>query len=94
MKHQSLTAFIVRLVFTAFLMFSVFLIGPLVRAYESDQLADCISSAMQNPSLEDVSDSSIQNYCKCALDLIVDQNQEVRSSGYLCALKSFTELQD
>ncbi len=63
---------------------------PLVSAYESDQLAECISSARENPSIEGVSKSSIQNYCQCALDLIIDQNQDVRESGYECAVKSFS----
>tara|TARA_Y100001968_G_C19241270_1_gene659542 strand:- start:489 stop:698 length:210 start_codon:yes stop_codon:yes gene_type:complete len=68
--------------------------APLVRAYEPDQLADCLSSALANPALEGVSESSIQNYCECALDLIVDQKQDVRESGYKCAVTSFGEEED
>ncbi len=67
----------------------VFVITPLVRAYEPDQLAECIASARENPSIEGVSERSIQDYCECALDLIVDLNQDVRESGYECAVKSF-----
>ena len=76
-------------IFISFLTLIVFVIAPFVRAYEPDQLTDCISSALINPALEGVSESSIQNYCECALDLIVDQQQDVRDSGYKCAVKSF-----
>ena len=60
-----------------------------VTAYEQDMLLDCISSASENTSIEGVSDSSIENYCDCALDLIVDQKKDVRESGYECAVKNF-----
>ncbi len=63
--------------------------APLVRAYDSAQLLDCISSAVKNPSTEGFSESSIQKYCECALELIVDQNKNVRESGYECAVKHF-----
>tara|TARA_Y100001968_G_C19373511_1_gene726348 strand:+ start:755 stop:1015 length:261 start_codon:yes stop_codon:yes gene_type:complete len=80
-----------QLIFTACLILIVFAIAPLVRAYEADQLADCILSARENPSLAGVSESSIQNYCECALELIVDQKKDVTESGRKCAVKSFTE---
>ncbi len=67
----------------------VFVNAPFVRAYEPDQLAECIAGALENPSIEGTAESSIQNYCECALDLIVDQNQDVLDSGYECAAKSF-----
>ena len=62
---------------------------PSAIAYDQEQLADCISSAKGNTSIEGVSESSIENYCDCALDLIVDQGKDVRESGYECAIKSF-----
>ena len=62
---------------------------PLAQAYEPDQLGDCISSSRNNPSIQGVSESLIQDYCECALDLIVDQKQDPRESGYECAIKSF-----
>ncbi len=52
-------------------------------------LVDCISSAKGNPSIEGASESSIENYCDCALDLIVDQSKDVRESGYECAVMNF-----
>ena len=58
-------------------------------AYPQDQLMDCVSSAKENPSLEGVSITSIENYCDCALELIVDGAKSPRDSGYECALKHF-----
>ena len=60
-----------------------------VRAYEPDQLTECILSVQENTAVEDVSESAIENYCDCALDLIVDQKRDFRQSGYECANKSF-----
>ena len=65
------------------------LLTPVVRAYEQDMLEDCISSASENTSIEGVSVRSIENYCDCALDLIIDQGKDVRESGYECAVKNF-----
>ena len=82
-----------QLIFTAFLMLIVFAMSPLVRAYEADQLADCLLSARENPALAGVLESPIQSYCECALDLIVDRKQDIRESGQKCAVKSFMENQ-
>ena len=76
------------IVLAVFFIF-VFAFTYSVEAYEAEQLVDCISSAKQNPSIAGVSESSIENYCDCALDLIVDQGKEVRSSGYECAVSNF-----
>ena len=70
-----------------FLALFAFSLGA--RSYEKEMLVDCISSASKNTSIEGVSESSIENYCDCALDLIVDQNKDVRESGYECAVKNF-----
>ncbi len=71
------------------LVFIVSIFAPAVRAYEQDQLADCIFSAKENSALKGVSEVSIENYCSCALDLIVDQGKDIRDSGYECAIKNF-----
>ena len=63
--------------------------SPTALAYPQDQLKDCISSAKKNPNIEGVSESSIEEYCDCALKLIVDEGKEVRESGYECAQKNF-----
>lgn len=78
-----------QLILIPFLLLVLIALPPIVRAYEKIQLDDCISSARGNASIEGVSESSIKKYCDCALDLIVDQRQDVRESGYECALKSF-----
>ena len=78
-----------QLTILAIFLLMMLLFVPLVRAYEKDQLADCISSSRENISIKGVSESSIEKYCDCALDLIVDQQKDIRESGYECAIKSF-----
>ena len=56
-------------------------------AYSQDDLSDCISSAKSNPNIGTIPESSLQNYCDCALKLIVDEGKEIRESGYECASK-------
>ena len=75
-------------IFAGFLLV-IFSFSPVVIAYPQEQLNDCISSAQKNPSIEGASKSSIENYCNCALQLIVDEGKELRESGYQCALKNF-----
>ena len=79
-------------IFTIFLILTMFFFGSLVKAFEPEELEDCILNASKNPSIEGVSKNSIQNYCECALDLIVDQRKDIRTSGYECAKKSFSWL--
>ncbi len=78
-----------QLIFLASLLLVVFVFVPSATAYEQDQLADCVSSAMGNASIEGASESSIKNFCDCALELILDQSKDVRESGYECAVKNF-----
>ncbi len=70
-----------------FLVFLVF--ASPAFAYPQDQLKDCISSAQKNPNVKDVAESSIEQYCDCALRLIVDEKRDVRESGYQCASENF-----
>ena len=58
-------------------------------AYPQDQLEDCISSAQKNPNVKDVAESSIEQYCDCALTLIVDEGKEIRPSVNQCASNNF-----
>ena len=67
-----------------FLFFS-----PTVLAYPQDELKACMSSAKQNESIKNFSEASIEEYCNCALELIVDQNKDTQLSGYQCAKKAF-----
>tara|TARA_B100000131_G_C17682976_1_gene437341 strand:- start:135 stop:389 length:255 start_codon:yes stop_codon:yes gene_type:complete len=67
----------------------VIIFTPAARAYEQDQLAECILSAKENELIKGVPEGSIEKYCDCALDLIFDQRKDIRESGYKCAEKSF-----
>ena len=58
-------------------------------SYPESQMEDCISSALSNPATESVPKNSIINYCDCALKAIIDENKEIRVSGYECAQKYF-----
>tara|TARA_Y100001968_G_C19325036_1_gene701251 strand:- start:178 stop:339 length:162 start_codon:yes stop_codon:yes gene_type:complete len=50
---------------------------------------DCISSALSNPATKSLSKLDITNYCDCALKAIIDENKDIRKSGYDCAQKNF-----
>ena len=58
-------------------------------SYPESQMDDCISSALNNPATHSISKDSIINYCDCALKAIIDENKDIRDSGYECALKNF-----
>ena len=58
-------------------------------SYPSSQMDDCISSALSNPATKSISKIIITNYCDCALKAIIDENKEIRESGYKCAQENF-----
>ncbi len=58
-------------------------------SYTESQIVDCISSALSNPATKMIPKDAITNYCKCALKAIIDENKDVRESGYQCAQKNF-----
>ncbi len=58
-------------------------------AYPESKMNDCIVSANENPSVKNISEESIIKYCDCALTAIIDENKDIRESGYECALKNF-----
>ena len=60
-----------------------------VYAYPESQRDDCISSALKNPATKSISKISITNYCDCALKAIIDENKDIRDSGYICAQENF-----
>ena len=57
--------------------------------YPQSQMEDCISSALINPATKTISRESITNYCDCALKSIIDENKDIRESGYKCAQENF-----
>jgi len=58
-------------------------------SYPESQMDDCISSALSNPATKSISKIAITNYCDCALKAIIDENKDIRESGYQCAQKNF-----
>ena len=58
-------------------------------SYPESQMDDCVSSALSNPATKSISKIAIRNYCDCALKAIIDENKDIRESGYECAQKNF-----
>ena len=58
-------------------------------SYPESQMDDCVSSALSNPATKSISKIAITNYCNCALKAIIDENKDIRESGYECAQKNF-----
>ena len=58
-------------------------------SYPESQMEDCFSSALNNPATKSISKIAITNYCDCALQAIIDENKDIRESGYECAQKNF-----
>ena len=71
------------------IMLLIFSNVKIAYSYPESQMEDCISSALSNPATESVPKNSIINYCDCALKAIIDENKEIRVSGYECAQKYF-----
>tara|TARA_Y100001968_G_scaffold17321_1_gene13741 strand:- start:109 stop:345 length:237 start_codon:yes stop_codon:yes gene_type:complete len=75
-------------IFLVFLLL-IFSFAGKVYSYPDNQMDDCISRALSNPATKSISKSSIINYCDCALKSIIDENKNIRESGYECAQKNF-----
>ena len=58
-------------------------------SYPQSQMDDCIKSALSNPATQSIPKNEIANYCDCALKAIIDENKNIRESGYDCAQKNF-----
>ncbi len=71
------------------LFFSLISFSSTAYSYPASQMEDCISSAISNPATNSISKASITNYCDCALKAIIDENKDIRESGYECAQKYF-----
>ncbi len=72
-----------------FIAILIFAFASSAHSYPESQMQDCISSAISNPSTKGISKTSITNYCDCALKAIIDENKDIRESGYECAKKNF-----
>ncbi len=58
-------------------------------SYPESQMDDCIASALSNPATKSISKTEITNYCDCALTAIIDEEKDIRTSGFECAQKNF-----
>ncbi len=58
-------------------------------SYPESQMDECVSSALSNPATNSISKIAIRNYCDCALKAIIDENKDIRESGYECAQENF-----
>ena len=58
-------------------------------SYPENQMSDYIASALNNPATQTIPKTEITNYCDCALKLVIDENKDIRDSGYKCALENF-----
>ena len=63
--------------------------SPIALAYPQDQLKKCVLSTKQSPIILGAPERSIEQYCDCALTLIVDEQKEAQSSINQCALSNF-----
>ena len=59
-------------------------------SYPESQMDDCVSSALSNPATKSISEKAIKKYCDCALKAIIDEDKDIRESGYECAQKNFS----
>ncbi len=75
----------------AFLIISIMVLiySGIAYAYPESQMDDCVSSALSNPATKSISKIAITNYCDCALKAIIDENKDIRESGYECAQRNF-----
>ena len=69
--------------------FIVLTYSGIAYSYPESQMQDCVSSALSNPATKSISKIAITNYCDCALKAIIDENKDIRDSGYECAQKNF-----
>ena len=67
----------------------IFTFSTKVIAYPQTQLKDCVLSAKQNPVILGVPEKSIEDFCDCALKLIVDEGKEGKPSANKCASEAF-----
>ena len=76
--------------FTSIVLLLLILVMP-AYAYPESQMRDCLLSAKENPSVENIPQESIISYCDCALTAIIDEKKDIRESGYECAIKNFNQ---
>ena len=70
-------------------LLALFTFVPMSIAYPQDQLEECMLSAKKNPAIQDVDGSSIESFCDCSLNLIMDQGERAKTAANQCAEKVF-----
>ena len=71
------------------LLILFFIFSPVGNAYPQSQLKECILGSRQSPIVLGTPIKSIENYCDCVLELIVDKGREPKDSTNLCGSKFF-----
>ncbi|ABX09129.1 hypothetical protein [Prochlorococcus marinus] len=59
-----------------------------VNAYPQDQYDACKLSANSNPAVNNLPESSIDDFCDCALTAILDEGKSDKVSANECARKT------
>jgi len=68
----------------------IFTFVPTSYSYEEAQFNDCIVGVKRNPIILGVPQTSIEKFCDCALNLIIDQGKDDKESGIQCTSESFS----
>tara|TARA_Y100001968_G_scaffold2045_1_gene1754 strand:- start:262 stop:513 length:252 start_codon:yes stop_codon:yes gene_type:complete len=73
-------------VFLALFISVILFIQPItkVNSYPEDQLIECLLAAKANPALLGLPETSISNFCDCALTAIIDDEKDDKASAKMC----------
>ena len=75
--------------FILIISFIIFNFVGTAHSYTESQMNDCMAIALNNPATKTIPKTAITNYCDCALKAIIDDNKDIRESGYKCAQDNF-----
>ncbi len=70
-------------------MLIMFLFTPPTNAYPKAQINECILGAKRSPNVLGVPETSIRNWCDCALRLTIDEGKDDIASANECGKKYF-----
>ena len=75
----------IKVILTLFITVILF-IQPITKAnsYPEDQLRECLLAAKANPALLGLPETSISNFCDCALTSIIDEQKDKKASAKIC----------
>ena len=73
-----------------FLLINFLLLAPASAcAYPESQFKECLLGVKRSPIILGVPEQSIENFCDCALEKIIDQGIDDKTAGIDCTSKSF-----